>query len=209
MRRRCWPSAFSIPGWPEPHIATLNAGNALSLKADFHLMAVFVRDSEHGARLQSHDAGDEDVGNLAYPRVVSIDVIIEEFASVGDTLLEFRDAVLQAQKILIRFELRIIFRYGEQASQCGDDVQIGAGFLANAGGVHGRCASLSDGQQCLLLMLHVSLDSFDEVGDLVMTLLEQDIDVGPGAVILVPQAHQAVVQDHAEMTMPAAKRKKA
>ena len=44
-------------------------------------------------------------------------------------------------------------------------------------------------------MLHVSFYGFDEVGDFVVALLQEHVDVGPGAVVLVPEAHQAVVEN--------------
>ena len=47
----------------------------------------------------------------------------------------------------------------------------------------------------LLLVLHVSLDRLDQIGDLVVTLLEQHVDIGPGAVVIVAQPHQIVVED--------------
>ena len=64
----------------------LRSGGALSRKAHFHLSAVFVGDFEHLARLEVHEAGDEDVGDLADAGIVSGDVVIEEFAAVGDAL---------------------------------------------------------------------------------------------------------------------------
>jgi hypothetical protein len=54
---------------------------------------------------------------------------------------------------------------------------------------------LGYGEQRLLLVLHISLDGFDQIGDFVVTLLEQHVNIGPGAIVLVAQPHQPVVQD--------------
>ena len=50
-------------------------------------------------------------------------------------------------------------------------------------------------EQRLLLVLHVSLDGLDQIGDFVVALLEQHVDVGPGAVVLIAQPHQPVVEN--------------
>ena len=50
-------------------------------------------------------------------------------------------------------------------------------------------------EQGLLLVLHVSLYRLDEVRDFVVPLLEQHVDVGPGAVVVIPQTYQFVVDD--------------
>ena len=55
--------------------------------------------------------------------------------------------------------------------------EIGHGFLADAACVHGCGARLGDGEQSLLLVLHVALHRFDQVGDFVVTLLEQHVNV--------------------------------
>ena len=44
-------------------------------------------------------------------------------------------------------------------------------------------------------MLHVSFYAFDQVGNFVVALLQQHINVGPGAVVLVAEADQAVVEN--------------
>ena len=99
------------------------------------------------------------------------------------------------EKIFVGLELRIILSHGKQSAKSARHLQLGDSFLANAGSAHRGRPSLGDRKKSLLLVLHVSLDGLDEVGDFVVALLQQHIDVGPGAVVLVAQAHEAVVEN--------------
>ncbi len=166
-----------------------------ALEFDFDQLAVGVGDLEHVAALEMHEAGDEDVGDLSDASVVGVDVIIEKFAAVGDTFFEFGDAILQLEEILVGLELGIILRNGEEAVKSTGHEQVGLRLFWNGGSAHGSGASFRDGDKCLLLVLHVSLNRFDEIGDLVVPLLQEDINIGPGAIVLVAQAHQSVVED--------------
>jgi hypothetical protein len=56
---------------------------------------------EEGARLEAHEAGYEDVGDLGDAGIVAVDVVVEELAAVGDALFEFAEAAPQFHKIFV------------------------------------------------------------------------------------------------------------
>src|SRR5712671_993430 len=79
----------------------LRSRGALPLKLDFDLAAIFVRHFEHGARLQVHEAGYKDFGDLSDAGVVGVDIVVKELAAVGNAFFELRDPILQLEEVFV------------------------------------------------------------------------------------------------------------
>ena len=93
-------------------------------------------------------------------------------------------------------ELGVGLCHGEQTSEAG--AQLGfrcaqcSEIAGNVGRVH-CAASASYAIQRLLLEFHVLLAGLDQLGQLVMTLLEQHVDIGPRSLGAVLVSDQAVI----------------
>src|SRR6266404_9649209 len=161
----------------------------------FYLLPLLLVHPEHLPRLQFHHPRQEDIGELCDPRVVGVDVVVEKLAAVGDSLLQLRDSILQGQEILVGLELRISFRHNKKRSQSARQQKVCLGLLWNAGRVHRSRARLGHRLQRLPLIVHVALDACHQVGNLIVALLEQNVDISPGTADFVLQAHQSVVHD--------------
>src|ERR1700692_1593490 len=193
------PQALTRGGNPTPAVPMetprLRPGRTLPLELHLHQLAVVLGHFEHGAWLQFHEAGHKHFRDLADASVVGVDVVVKKLAAVGDAVFEFADAGLQLEKVFVGLELRIIFGHGKQPPQGAGHHRVSLRLLPNAGRVHRRGTGLRHGDQRLLLMLHVTLYRLDQVWDLVVTLLEQHVNVGPRAVVVIAQTHQFVVED--------------
>src|SRR5216684_276595 len=130
----------------------------------FHLLPLLLARPEHLPRLQFHRPRQEDIGELCDPRVVGGDVVVEKLAAVGDSLLQFGDAILQHQKILVGLELRISLRHHKKRSQGARQQQVCLGLLWNTGRVHRSRTGLRHRLQRVPLIVHVALDACHQVG---------------------------------------------
>src|SRR6266404_4918675 len=161
----------------------------------FYRLPLLLVNPEHLPRLQFHYPRQEGIGELCDPRVIGVNVVVEKLAAVSDSLLQFGYAILQRQKILVGLELRISFRHHKKRSQSARQQEVCLSLLRNAGRVHRSRASLGHRLQRLPLVVHVTLDADHQVGNLVVALLEQNVNIGPGAANFVLQAYQSVVHD--------------
>src|SRR5260370_25614649 len=100
---RDYPRSMASPR-RDSHHPRLSLRSALSpgqCEFHVHLLPLLIVHPKHLPRLQFHRARQEDIGELCDPRVVGVDVVVEKLAAVGDSLLQFGDAILQCQKILV------------------------------------------------------------------------------------------------------------
>src|SRR5689334_893661 len=77
--------------------------------------------------------------------VVVLDGVVVTLALDGDAIFRAFELILQPQKALIRFELRIIFREGEDFHQRAIELAVGGDFVFGRLRVHERGAGVGDG----------------------------------------------------------------
>src|SRR5262249_45698531 len=161
----------------------------------FHGPALFRGYFEHVTWLQSYHVREKQIGNLLDASVVRIHVIVEELAPIGNPFFQFRYPVLQLEKILVGLQVRVTLSDAEEFAQRTSHQEIGLRLLSDGCRIHRSCTRLGQRDQSLALMLHVAFHSLDQIRDFIVSLLQQDINVGPRAIIVIPQAYQFVVDD--------------
>ncbi|SST10505.1 Uncharacterised protein [Acinetobacter baumannii] len=131
--------------------------------------------------------------------VVQVHRLVVQLAAIGDPVLQAADALGKELETFVGLELRVVLGQREELPQAGAQAALGlaqgihVGALAGAGdGVAGGDDPLQGGT----LVLHVLLAGLDQLRQLVMALLEEHVDVGPGLAHGVLQPYQAVVEHH-------------
>ncbi|MNN44036.1 hypothetical protein D3C81_1583060 [compost metagenome] len=95
--------------------------------------------------------------------------------------------------------MRVVLRQGEQLAEAGSQPAFGTSEGADIATLAGAGHGVARGDhlfQGLALVLHVLLAGFHQLGQLVMALLEQHVDVRPGLADPMLEPHQAVVEHH-------------
>src|SRR3990167_4381303 len=149
--------------------------------------------------LEGEQPGDQHIGELLDTHVVEIDRLVVQLATVGNAVFQTNDALLQVLKALIGLQLRIVLRQCEQLAEAGAQTAFGLAQRAHIGLFPGTGHRLPGGDHPLqggAFMLHILLAVLDQLGQLLMALLEQYIDIRPGLADSVLQAHQGVVEHH-------------
>ena len=82
----------------------------------------------------------------------------------------------------------------EQLAQGTGELTLGGRRGGRGGRSDGGVAGLDDGVEGGLLVLGVTLDGLDQVGDQIVPALELHVDLRPGVLDLVAPADQAVVR---------------
>ncbi|MNZ99653.1 hypothetical protein D3C78_1189880 [compost metagenome] len=100
---------------------------------------------------------------------------------------------------LVGLELRVVLRHREQLAEAGAQAALGAtegtdvALLAGAGHRTARGDHRLEGGA---LVLHVLLAGFHQLGQLIVALAQQHVDVRPGLADPVLETHQGVVDLH-------------
>ena len=92
--------------------------------------------------------------------------------------------------------MRIIFRHREQAHDTGAQLLFGSphgGDIAAGARLRHCGAGAHDFFQRFLFVLHVLPAAVDELGQFIVALLEQHVDIGPGLLQTLAYRDQAVV----------------
>ena len=120
---------------------------------------------------------------------------VVELSTVGDLILQRDELVLKVQEVGVRLEVGVLL---------GDHVDSGKHACEHAlGGRHacdvagGKSAGSGLASLCELvknagLMLGITLDDADHVGDHVVALIEQDIDVVPGVLGVFVEVDESI-----------------
>ncbi|MCY1361031.1 hypothetical protein D9M69_476820 [compost metagenome] len=100
---------------------------------------------------------------------------------------------------VVGLQLRVVLGQGEELPEAGAQAALrlaqGADVVLLAGAGHGGAGG-DHPLQGGLLVLHVLLAGLHQLGQFLVTLLEQHVDVRPGLAHPVLEAHQAVVERH-------------
>src|SRR5580693_10135402 len=75
--------------------------------------------------LEAGPAGEQAVRKLADESVISLNRIVVALTLDGNPILSARQFVLQPQKVLVRFELRIILNHRQQAPESAIKLPVG------------------------------------------------------------------------------------
>src|ERR1700733_9146745 len=180
---------------PAPDMAGSNLG-AAEERAHVHVALLFAAEFQQLRRLKPESLRNHDVGKHLHTDVVQIDLVVVELAAVGDGLFEGGDPALQLLEGFIGLELRIILGHREQATDADPQLLLGradGGYVARSARLTDRCTGTHDFLERVLLELHVALAGFHELGQLVMTLFQQHVDIGPRDLDVFAQVHQSVV----------------
>ncbi len=139
---------------------------------------------------------DHHVREYLHPNIIQVDLVVVEFPAIGDRLFQSGDPALQLLEGLVGLQLRVAFGHCEQPADPGAQLLLGR---ADGGDIAGcaRRAHRGPGAHHLLerflFELHVPLAGFHQFRQLVVTLLQQHVDVRPGNFDVFPQAYQSVV----------------
>ena len=132
--------------------------------------------------------------------LLRLTALVVELATVRDRFLELRDAPLQVTEPGVGLELGVVLDEREQPAEPRAELLLGG---ADRGDValplrakHGR-PRLHHALERLLLVRHVALAGFHQLRQFLVTLREQDVDVGPGLAHVLAQRDQPVVDPHA------------
>ena len=69
------------------------------------------------------------VGELEDVGVIGLDRVVVAFTSDGDTVFSAGQFVLEAEKVFVGFQLRIIFDDGEKATESAVKLPVGGNFV--------------------------------------------------------------------------------
>ena len=145
-------------------------------------------------------ARDQQVGELLDAHVVYIDRLVVPLAAVGDGVLERGDAALQLHEVLVGAQLGVGLGDREDLPQPAAQQLLGGterGHVVGLARLGDARARLGHARERVLLELLVLAAHLDQLGEFVVALLEQHVDVGPGLGEVVLELHQAVVDHHA------------
>ena len=107
--------------------------------------------------------------------------------------------VLEVQEVRIRLEFRVLLRdHVDAGHQAGQHAFSGSdsGHVPLRQRASGGLASLGELLEDFTLVRGVSLHGVDEVGDHVVALLQQHVDVGPGLFDVLFESDQTVPRRH-------------
>jgi hypothetical protein len=124
-------------------------------------------------------SGEEAVGELADVGVVGLDGVVVVLAGDSDAVFGSGELILQAEKIFVGFELRIIFDDSEQATESAIELTVGGDFVGRSLSVEQCGAGFGDFAVDSFFVSRESFDGFHEVGNQVGAALELDIDLRP------------------------------
>ena len=107
---------------------------------------------------------------------------VVELSAVGDLILQRDELVLKVQEVGVRLEVGVLLSDHEDSRKHASEQSLGGRPTSDvAGGESPRSglASLCELVENAGLVLGITLDDADHVGDHVVALIEQDIDVVP------------------------------
>ncbi len=117
---------------------------------------------------------------------------IEEDAPVGDGRLQIGKAPHRLSEELIRLELRVSFRFGDQVPQGRADLVFHGYLLGPATGPLIPTPEVTQGFYDLPLMPQVGVAKVDQLGDFVIPLHQEGVDVFPRLFDVISQMNEAV-----------------
>ena len=111
-----------------------------------------------------------------------------------EMVFEFGELPLKFEEVLVRFEIWIRLREREEALQSLTQHVFRGRMVSDGLRAHRHVARLDDFLECAGFMRRISFDRFNEIRDEISASFELDVNVRPGFVRFVFQAHEAVVR---------------
>ncbi len=108
-------------------------------------------------------------------------------------VFQFGNTIPQLLERFVGLELRVSLHNHEERLQSVCQHVLGLHLLLIGAGLAGHGARLDNGLESLLFMLHVAFADLDQLGQFIVALLEQDIDIAPVALNIVFKRDKPVV----------------
>src|SRR5213596_1614342 len=193
----CWtattkaPRAHAAATEGPSHCAAHSATSQGALPREIHLRRLR---RARGLQLEvrprplADDFRRQHLGEAADVRVVAVHGIVVVLAGDGDAVLGPLELVLERPEVLVRLELRVALRDGEQAAERCGQRGIRLGHLLQVATLH-RPRELGPRLRYLgehrLLLLGVAFHRLDQVGDEIGAPLQLHLDLGLGGAHLL------------------------
>src|SRR5437667_2901109 len=193
----CWtattkaPRAHAAATEGPSHCAAHSATSQGALPREIHLRRLR---RARGLQLEvrprplADDFRRQHLGEAADVGVVAVHGIVVVLAGDGDAVLGPLELVLERPEVLVRLELRVALRDGEQAAERCGQRGIRLGHLLQVATLH-RPRELGPRLRYLgehrLLLLGVAFHRLDQVGDEIGAPLQLHLDLGLGGVHLL------------------------
>ena len=155
-----------------------------------HLLALFAFHA--GIDLEIEAAGDDVCGELLAKDAVLHDVVVVELPRVRYLAFGTGELFLEQKEILVGLQVGITLRNGKEGLQSAGELILGQALVLDVSRAHRPCAGLGHLFQRLALVLGVSFDRLDEVGNEVVPPLELNIYLRPRVLDPVAQRYQPV-----------------
>ena len=129
--------------------------------------------------------------------VIDIDRLVVQLAPVGDAALQAGDALLKLHEVFVGLQLRIGLGDGKQAAQTAAQRPLRLAQRPDIAGLPSRmhrCPRLDDALQGFLLELLILFAHLDQLGQFIVPLLEQHVNIGPGLGNTMFACNQSVIQ---------------
>ncbi len=159
----------------------------------------FLAEIEEGFRPEAEGFGEQHGREGLDAGIVLADRAVVEAPRRGDLAFDIGELLLQFEEVLVRLQVGIGLRNGDQAAERARQGLLGLGLLRRTlrGGDRGR-ARLHHLVERALLMGRIALHRLDEIGNEVMALLHLHVDIGEGLLDALSQADEAVIGHDAE-----------
>src|ERR671914_1950996 len=132
-------------------------------------------DLEELARAERERAGDQERRELLRPRVVALDVRVEDAPRGLDLVLDAAQLRLQALEVVRGAQLRIRLGQGVDRAERAGEPGLRPLHGARLAGLDGRRAGRGDALERLALVRRIAPDGLHEVGHEVVTPLQLDV----------------------------------
>lgn len=169
----------------------------LNLRCLIVLSALGSGNLKHGFGVETEHAGEDIAGEGLAGVVELLGGRVEETAGGSELVLDVGNLVLKLEEILVGLEIGICFEAHAKTGKRAGELILGSNLIIDAGGIHGSGTGTGDRLEKFLLVLGITLDSSNELGDEIMALLELHIDVGKSILTVVAETHKIVVKTDA------------
>jgi hypothetical protein len=159
-------------GWPGRHPLAHNFIPHHAPRRSFRFFPL-----EPLSRGQTQESREESIRHFPHPNVERVDRVVVELAPIHNLFFEFGDAILQLQKCVVGLPSGIIFRGCKSLPHRRGQRAAGVRFLVYGHGFRVSGTGLGNRLKSAPLLLHVARAHFDDPGDLVVWLLQQNVDV--------------------------------
>jgi len=156
-----------------------------------------------GARLEvgvvafvAGPGGEDAVGELEDVGVIGLDGVVVVFAGDGNAVFGAGEFVLEAKKIFVGFQLRVVFDDGEKAADGAVELPVGGDFVGGSLRIEQSGACFGDFAVDGFFVGGKAFNGGDEIGDQIGAALELDVDLSPvGFDLLVERDHLVFAAD--------------